>query len=154
MVARAREAAPNAHVAAVKAIPLPFASGSLDLVLLVAVLTCIPDLDACAALMAELNRVLRPGAAVFVSDVPLQADEGHQSRYEKGLAAGSWGTFTTSDGAVVRHFSEDEFDLLFHGFDRIEERTVAVHTMNGTPVAARQIMLRRSPHGQLDQRLS
>ncbi len=56
-------------------------NGSVDAVLLFAVLTCLPsDVDQ-LRLLEELKRVLRPGGLLYISDLTLANDERNQRRY-------------------------------------------------------------------------
>jgi SAM-dependent methyltransferase len=124
---------------------LLYATGSIDVVLLFAVLTCIPSDAGQRKLMAEVVRVLRPGGLLLVSDYPLQSDERNRKRY--GAFAnelGTFGVFRLPDGSVFRHHEEDWLDGLFENFE-IEERVeVDSLTMNGNPARIVQIWARRS----------
>lgn len=104
---------------------------SVDLVLLFAVLTCLPSDAGQRKLVAELRRVLRPGGFLYLSDLRLQADPRNRSRYQQFAATyGSYGVSETDDGAVCRHHAADWLDDLFVDFDRVATREVSVATMN------------------------
>lgn len=121
---------------------LPHARDSIDAVLLFAVLTCIPTNAGQRHLATELDRVLRPGGLLYLSDLCLQHDERNQSRYQKYAAEyGIYGVFRTDDRAVCRHHTMDWLLHLFAGFDLRQAREVPARTMNGRPVRATQLLL-------------
>ncbi|MFI0861813.1 class I SAM-dependent methyltransferase [Streptomyces smyrnaeus] len=142
-------------------LPLPDRDGAYDAVLLLAVLTCVPDDAAQGATPAELARVLRPGGVLYVSEVPLQRDARNVARYEQhqqiaphspgGTArpkAGG-GTFTTEDGGLFRHLPADRLRALpdDHGFAVAEERTGTAPTLNGHVAECLQLVARRRAEG-------
>lgn len=71
---------------------------SVDLVLLFAVLTCIPGDAGQRELVTELRRVLRPGGLLYVSDLCLQEDHRNRSRYQQFAA--KYGTYGSSRPAT------------------------------------------------------
>ncbi|RPE42971.1 methyltransferase family protein [Streptomyces sp. Ag109_O5-1] len=76
LIARGRRLRPDLRFSVLKSPPgLPCAPESFDVVLLFAVLTCIPDDDAQRTLATEVNRLLTPGGLLYVSDMVLQDDE-------------------------------------------------------------------------------
>lgn len=84
MVARSRELHPSMRFAVLDAPPaLPRPDASVDLVILFAVLTCIPGDKAQRGLIGELSRVLKPGGMLYVSDLLLQEDERNRDRYAR-----------------------------------------------------------------------
>ncbi|MFC4336777.1 class I SAM-dependent methyltransferase [Salininema proteolyticum] len=124
----------------------PFPEARFEAVLLFAVLTCVPDGDAQAAVMAEVARVLKPGGLLYVSDMPLQDDERNRERYDAHAErhGGPYGVFTTGDGATFRHHGPDELRGLLADFDILEEHRLAVPTINGNRSEAVQILARRA----------
>ncbi|MEU4419656.1 class I SAM-dependent methyltransferase [Actinoplanes sp. NPDC024001] len=124
---------------------LPYPDGSVDAVLLIAVLTCVPSDAGQQQLVGELARVLRPGGLLYVSDLLLQADRRNVARYERDAAAyGTYGVFETSDGAVCRHHSAEWLhDLLRDSFAIAATREIAVQTMNANPANALQLLAKR-----------
>ncbi|MGV9242169.1 class I SAM-dependent methyltransferase [Streptomyces sp. NPDC003710] len=59
-------------------------------------------------LIAEPNRLLKPGGLLYVSDLLLQDDEHNRTRYNRHADHyGSYGVFETGDGAVCRHHSRE-----------------------------------------------
>jgi SAM-dependent methyltransferase len=124
---------------------LPHPDASFDAILLFAVLTCIPTDAGQRELVAELRRLLRPGALLYVSDMCLQPDERNQARYEAfATKYGTYGVFETGDGAVCRHHEPEWLHGLLTGFDHIADRQVQVETMNGHPAQITQLLVRRA----------
>jgi SAM-dependent methyltransferase len=118
---------------------LPYPDATVDAVLLIAVLTCIPTDDGQRHLIAELTRVLRPGGLLLVSDVLLQDDQRNRDRYEHGAARyGTYGVFEVGDGAVCRHHTREHLHTLLTGYD-LTSHEVTIATMHGNPVTAIQL---------------
>jgi SAM-dependent methyltransferase len=142
LVARARALWPAARFTVLDHPPvLPYADGNVDVVLLFAVLTCIPGDVAQRELVAELRRVLRPGGLLYVSDLCLQEDERNRSRYRQFAAKyGTYGVFETGDGAICRHHSPEWLRGLMTAFDVVATREIPVQTMNGRPARATQLL--------------
>lgn len=120
---------------------LPYPDASVDAVLLLAVLTCIPTDDGQRQLITELARVLSPGGLLYVSDVLLQTDERNLARYRQYADVyGTYGVFEVDDGAVCRHHSADWLHALLAGFTVTTTREITVETMNGNSAAALQLL--------------
>lgn len=145
MIEQAREQQPTMRFAVLDAPPtVPFPDASFDLVVLFAVLTCIPSDEAQQRLIAEVRRVLKPGGALYVSDLLLGEDAHSVERYERFTAThGTYGVFETSDGAVVRHHPADHFTALLNDFDVLAGRRIRVATMNGNEASGIQLLARR-----------
>ncbi len=144
MVARGKRDFPHLNLRAVRALPLSEADASFDAVLLLAVQTCIPNDQEQEALLSELRRLLRPGGMLYISDMPLQADERNRRRYAEAKPRfGTYGVFKTDDGAVVRHHRSARLDVLLGGFERVATQDVQLSTMNGNLATAVQILARR-----------
>lgn len=146
LVARGCRLWPDLRLAVLESPPnLVCASASFDVVLLFAVLTCVPDDDAQRALIAEVSRVLVPGGLLYVSDLVLQDDERNRGRYAAYAEqfAGPYGVFATDDGAVCRHHNLAELRALLSTFDLVDQRRVEVTTMNGHPSQAVQLLARK-----------
>ncbi|MEU0564646.1 class I SAM-dependent methyltransferase [Nonomuraea sp. NPDC005983] len=146
LIARGRQLHPDLRLAVLDSPPsLPYPPTSFDVVVLFAVLTCIPDDDAQRALIAEVVRVLTPGGLLYVSDMVLQDDERNRSRYATHVQQFKtpYGVFATDDGAVVRHHDITELHALLPDFDLTEERQISVVTMNGHPSRAVQLLARK-----------
>ncbi|NGO11480.1 class I SAM-dependent methyltransferase [Streptomyces sp. HC44] len=144
MIARARQLHPTMQFAVLDEPPtLACADASVDVILLFAVLTCIPDDRAQRRLISELSRVLKPGGLLYVSDLLLQDDQRNCDRYaEFAERYGTYGVFRTDDGAVCRHHPREWFTALLAGFDSIDTRRITVATMNGHEAEGIQILTR------------
>lgn len=139
LIARGRRSRPDLGLALLESPPaLPHPAASFDVIMLFAVLTCVPDDDVQRALVAELGRVLAPAGLIYVSDLLLQPDERNQRRYaqQPGLPHG---VFRTDDGALCRHHDIAWLRTLF---DVIDERRLEVTTMNGNRSQAVQLLAR------------
>jgi SAM-dependent methyltransferase len=125
-------------------LPVPEPDESIDVALLLAVLTCVPQDEDQENIVAELYRLLKPGGLLMLSDMPLQTDERNVVRYEKSLSLfGVEGVFVTDDGAVVRHHSSARFSHLLRDFTVIETRSVGLNTMNGHVAFGTQVLARK-----------
>jgi 2-polyprenyl-3-methyl-5-hydroxy-6-metoxy-1,4-benzoquinol methylase len=124
---------------------VPADAASFDVVLLFAVLTCMPDDAAQKKLVSEFKRVLRPGGLILVSDYPLQTDERNRKRYEQfAHEAGGYGTFRLPEGALLRHHRREWLAELFADFSLLESRELEVLTMNLNPARIVQMWLRKT----------
>jgi SAM-dependent methyltransferase len=123
---------------------LPFADGAFDMVLLFAVLTCVPEDDNQRALFSEIGRVLRAGGLLYVSDLLLNEDERNRARYESFHEAyGTYGVFQLPEGVVVRHHSREWIAELTSSFEQLEYEAFTVKTMNGNDSSAFQALVRK-----------
>ena len=147
LVRRARLEVPDADVEVLNDPPhLPHADRSFDVVLLLAVLTCIPTDQGQRALVHEIGRVLRPTGVLCVSDVLLQTDARNTARYERFVHEHDteYGVFRTDDGAVCRHHERRWLHDLFSAFDTVCESDSETPTMNGNAVMTTQLLLRKA----------
>jgi SAM-dependent methyltransferase len=143
MVQRARQSWPGMAFAVLDASGRNMPAECVDCVLLFAVLTCIPDDASQRAVVDQLERVLKPGGIVYISDYLLQSDPRSVERYQRSAAQGeNLGVFVTDDGARVRHHSAEWLDALFAGFQKLDARDVEVMTMNGHRSGCCQWVLR------------
>jgi SAM-dependent methyltransferase len=145
MIDKARAAVPEGRFAVLDHPPhCDLATASVDLVLLFAVLTCIPDDADQGGVVAEIARVLRPGGLLYLSGLPLQDDERHVQRYERFASSGGrYGVFSGEDGAVFRHHDRRWLSTLLRQFEIVDEREFAGRTMNGHPAKGLQLLARR-----------
>lgn len=144
MLARARDEVPGARLVQNDGLSLPFTSESFDLVLLFAVLTCVPDGSDQRALLAEADRVLRPGGIVYISDLLINDDPRNRQRYEAfATAYGCYGVFELPEGVLVRHHTEEWIEELTNPFQQLEYDPFTVTTMNGNASAAFQYLGRK-----------
>jgi SAM-dependent methyltransferase len=144
MLARCREEFPRVNLIRNDGRTLPFQTDSLDAVLLFATLTCIPQDEAQRALIAEVERALRPGGLLYISDLLLNEDERNRQRYERDSEVyGAYGVFELPEGVVVRHHRREWIEELTGSFAQIEYEPFSVVTMNGNTSAAFQYLGRR-----------
>jgi len=118
-------------------IPLP--DYSVDAVLLFSVLTCVPTDQGQRAAVAEIDRVLRPGGLLYISDLWLQTDERNLVRYDRDRSKyGTYGIFDLPEGVTVRHHKPEWIAELTSGFKTVALDDIQVRTMNGNPASAFQ----------------
>jgi len=140
MIDRATRENPDLSFRHLLQLPLPEPDSSFDLILLLAVLTCMPDDASHEMLIEELSRVLRPGGRLLLSDAPLQTDERNLRRYAEALpVVGTNGVFRTEDGATLRHYEPERIFTLLAGLIIEETRWATLTTMNGHPTIVLQI---------------
>jgi ubiquinone/menaquinone biosynthesis C-methylase UbiE len=120
---------------------IPVQKHSVDLVLLFAVLTCMPLNDDQRALLSEIRRVLCSGGLLYISDLLLNRDPRNLQRYERfAQQYGIYGTFELPDGAVTRHHRKEWIEELTASFFQLEFEPLVVTTMNGNKSAAFQYL--------------
>ncbi|MBN2309864.1 MAG: class I SAM-dependent methyltransferase [Candidatus Hydrogenedentes bacterium] len=132
MVAAARANLPSAEFKVNRGSDIPYEDARFDGVLVIGVLTCIPDDAAQARLVEEAARVLRPGGLLYVADFLLNDDERNRARYARFEDEfGTYGVFRLDEGVVVRHHAPQRIRALTAAFQEelFEEKTV--RTMNG-----------------------
>ncbi|MFJ3306506.1 class I SAM-dependent methyltransferase [Streptomyces sp. NPDC086549] len=145
LIARGRRLGPDLRLDVLTSPPaLAHEAAVFDLVLLFAVLTCVPDDDAQRALVTELRRVLAPGGLLYVSDMVLQDDRRNRDRYAAHAErfGTPYGVFATGDGAVCRHHDIAGLRALLSDFDPVHERRIDVTTMHGHRSTAVQLLAR------------
>ena len=112
--------------------------------LLFAVLTCIPDSSDQRVLVTEVERVLRPGGLIYLSDLLVNDDLRNRERYQQYAENYScYGVFELPEGVVVRHHEREWIEELTRAFHRVEYEPFSVTTMNGNTSAACQFMGRK-----------
>lgn len=142
MIRRAKTESPFAHYARNSGSEIPFKDGSFDAVLLLAVLTCIPDSDEQARLFRELHRVLKRGGILYLSDLLINDDERNRERYERFEARhGSYGVFELEEGVTLRHHTREHLERLAAPFRTISRQEFLVETMNGHESRAIRMIL-------------
>jgi SAM-dependent methyltransferase len=134
MITRGRSLYPHLELHLGNAGGLPRDSPPFDLILLFAVLTCIPDDRDQQMLITNLDRLLRPGGMLYVSDFLLADDPRNRERYEKFHEKyGTYGVFELEEGAVVRHHDPVWVQQLFSAFKGKEYGVETFTTMLGHP---------------------
>jgi SAM-dependent methyltransferase len=145
MLARARATVARPALVRNDEHSIPFMDESFDAVLLFAVLTCIPDGYKQRSLMSELERVLRPGGLLYLSDVLVNTDRRNRERYERDAEKfNCYGVFELPEGVVVRHHTSEWIKELTRPFQQLEYEAFTVTTMNGNASAAFQALGRKS----------
>jgi SAM-dependent methyltransferase len=123
---------------------LPFKDDCFDLVLLFAVLTCIPDDNEQQLLLSEARRVLRPGGMLYLSDLLINNDERNRERYERDAERFKcYGVFELPEGVVVRHHQREWVEEIVRPFEQLEYEPFTVTTMNRNSSAAFQYLGRK-----------
>src|SRR5687768_17989541 len=144
MLQRAHHEVPNSMVVRNDGSTLPIKSASIDAVLLFAVLTCIPDDDDQRVVLAEIERVLRPGGLLYISDLLVNDDLRNRKRYEQYAERYKcYGVFQLPEGVVVRHHESEWIAEITSSFQRLEYEPFDVTTMNGNVSAAFQYLGRK-----------
>jgi SAM-dependent methyltransferase len=145
MLARARREVPDSWLVRNDGHGLPFNDDWFDLVLLFAVLTCIPNDREQRLLLAEAQRVLRPGGMLYVSDLLVNNDQRNRERYERDAEKFKcYGVFELPEGVVVRHHEQEWIEEIVSPFEEVEFEPYRVITMNGNTSAAFQYLGRKS----------
>jgi SAM-dependent methyltransferase len=144
MLSRARVAVPGPALVRNDGFSLPFENDSFDVVLLFAVLTCIPGSREQQMLMTETVRVLRSGGLLYLSDLLINNDRRNRERYEQYAEVyGCYGVFKLPEGVVVRHHQKEWIEELTSSFKQLEYEPFTVTTMNGNASAAFQYLGRK-----------
>lgn len=144
MLARACAAVPRSGLVRNDGHSLPFKEDSFDAVLLFAVLTCIADGNNQRSLLAEIERVLRPGGLLYLSDVLVNNDQRNRERYERDAEKYKcYGVFELPEGVLVRHHRKEWIREITDSFQQLEYEPFNVTTMNGNASAAFQYLGRK-----------
>ena len=146
MVTRARAENPFARYVRTSGGEIPFADGSFDAALLLAVLTCMPDSRAQASLFSELLRVLKAGGVLYVSDLLINSDARNRERYQRFEPRhGLYGVFELDEGVTLRHHTREHLDRLAASFKTISAQEFQAETMNGHRSRAIRMILQKPP---------
>lgn len=131
MIERAKRDFPRLNFRLQKERILDFPANCFDAVLLFAVLTCIPSDNDQIDLMSEIERVIKPGGLLYISDCLLNEDQRNIDRYNS-TDYEPYGVFELPEGVILRHHSLDYLKhTLLNDFNIIYERVFDVRTMNG-----------------------
>ena len=146
MIGRAKEENPFARYVRNSGAEIPFCDGSFDAVLLLAVLTCMPDSREQTRLFTELFRVLKGGGILYVSDLLINSDVRNRERYERfERRHGCYGVFELDEGVTLRHHARDYLERLAASFQKISVQEFQVETMNGHQSRAIRMILQKQP---------
>lgn len=145
MIRRGRSQYPDLTLETLGPLGLTYPANSFDAVLLIAVLTCIPEDRGQRALMSTLKTLLRSAGLLYISDYLLQSDERNQQRYQQHASEfGTYGVFRLPEGVVVRHHSREWMESLTRDFEMLDATQVDAMTMNGHGVRAIRYLGRRT----------
>jgi SAM-dependent methyltransferase len=144
MLARMRAVVPRPELVRNDGHSLPFKDDCFDVVVLFAVLTCIPDGNKQRSLLAGIERVLRPAGLLYISDVLVNDDLRNRERYERDAEKYKcYGVFELAEGVVVRHHRKEWIKEITRTFQQLEYEPFNVTTMNGNASAAFQYLGRK-----------
>lgn len=145
MLRRARREVSDSMLVRNDGSDLPFKSESIDAVLLLAVLTCIPDDNNQRLVLSEVKRILRSGGLLYISDLLLNEDQRNRERYERDVERYEcYGVFDLPEGVVVRHHRKEWIEELTRAFAPLEYEPFTVTTMNGNASSAFQYLGRKA----------
>ncbi|MBF4695573.1 class I SAM-dependent methyltransferase [Fusibacter ferrireducens] len=132
MINRGRQLQFSADLQVIASGSLPYEDNSIDSVLLLAVLTCVPSDVEQELIMREIKRVLKPSGTIYINDFLLNSDERNQLRYEKYKGKfKNYGTFELAEGAIVRHHNEAWVSKITQNFETLHYEKIEFVTMNG-----------------------
>lgn len=124
--------------------------GRFDIVLLVRVLTCFPEVEAWETLLKRAGAFIRPQGYIYIHDFMLSPEsDNYRSRYEAGARLG-WrcGNFSvkTSTGEllfIAHHHSEKEIAAIVSPYQRVHFRIHESLSMNGNSCRMFEFLGRR-----------
>ena len=123
---------------------IPVENGTVNAIILFAVLTCIPSNEGQKQLIASLCEKLREDGIIYISDYYLQQSSQEVSAYENyNNDPSNYGVFTLAEGATFRHHTKEWIKELLRNFDILDEKQLEVKTMNGHVANAFQIITRK-----------
>lgn len=113
---------------------IPCENVSVDAVVMSTVLCCITDEKELSSLMTEINRVLKQGGVLYITDFLVCEHPRYHERYEIGLQqSGIWGVYTTKENLKVRHYTTKVIIDLLSLFDVQWFEQFDFKTMNQNP---------------------
>ncbi len=111
---------------------IPFPDNEFDAVLLIAVLTSNIKNEEQENIISEISRVLKDGGILYLTDFLINQDKRNLERYQKyENKYGAYGIFELSEGAVLRHHTEEHILKLTKNFKKIVFEKTVFDTMNG-----------------------
>jgi len=132
LVARGKIEHPSLDLSAYPGGPLPYEDSSFDASLMMGVFTCMLETKLQAETLLELQRVLKPGGCLYVTDFLLNRDKRNLDRYAAGQTKYSiYGIFEIEDGGILRHHDRNHMEALFSGFETIVFEEQVFETMHG-----------------------
>lgn len=131
MIERGKENYPDLNLQVVSSANLPYPDNKFDAIILFTVLTCIPENEAQIKLIQELERVLKLGGLLYISDLCLQRDERNLKRYsEFADKYGVYGIFELPEGVTLRHHDMNWIISLISRFEQIFLEYFEVETIS------------------------
>ena len=117
---------------------------SIDLIILFAVLTCIPSNEGQNSLISLLLSKLKKGGILYISDYYLQENSVEVERYEYlNGDKNNFGVFKLPEGAIFRHHTKEWIKTLTKDFEIISETPIIVETMNGNIANGFQLIAKK-----------
>lgn len=145
MIARGKKEYPELDLTYFDGTHLPYEKNFFDAVLLVGVLTSIPDDDAQRQVLQNIDYLLKPGGLLGICDFPLQMNQRNFDRYQKYREKfGTYGVFELEEGVVLRHHDMNWIESLTASYEQIHLSRPQVTTMNGHQALAFQYFGRKS----------
>ena len=113
-------------------VEIPYGNSYFEGVLISAVLTCIPGDENQKRLIAEIERVLKPGGIVYICDFLINKDQRNLNRYDKYKQKhGLYGIFEIDGAVILRHHTLEWIDDLTLPFTKLLLKEKTFVTMNG-----------------------
>ena len=132
MISRGRKEFPHLDLRMSKYNLIECDSGTVDMVIIFAVLTCIIDNQEQKKLIHEVERVLKPNGLIYINDFLINDDERNIERYDRFKSKyDNYGTFELGEGAILRHHDSKWIAELTKNFEVLENETIVFKTMNG-----------------------
>jgi ubiquinone/menaquinone biosynthesis C-methylase UbiE len=130
MVERARALHPDLRVSVADAVAIPERDGSVDAIIVAALLTSIPNPETHRAIVQELRRVLRHDGTVH----------GVEFLRQDGMSYLNGGKVVSKADIAMWHFQPSELEQLFSAFANWRSRPVVTETLTGTPATVLQFV--------------
>lgn len=126
---------------------IPYFNESIDAVVMSTVLCCITDEHALAALMKEINRVLKTNGVLYLTDFLICEHPRYHEKYAIGLQQfGMRGIYTTNENLTVRHFTAKMIMDLLSSFDVQWFEQFDFKTMNQNPARTFHCIAKKLVH--------
>jgi hypothetical protein len=91
--------------------------------------------------LTEIERILRPGGLLYISDLLISDDSRNRERYEHYADDYQcYGVFELPEGVVVRHHRKQWIEELTCSFQQLKNEPFTVTTMNGNQSSAFQYL--------------
>lgn len=131
LIERGHRLFPDLDLRVMKSGTLDFPDESQDVVILLAVLTCLVRDEDQDILLKEIRRVLKPEGLFYVNDFLINSDSRNRMRYDQCPEGYPYGVFELPEGALLRHHDEKRIQQLCQSFRQLEYERCVYKTMNG-----------------------